>query len=296
MHCYRLFGLVLRSEIALPELREGSGDPDVVISLGKVEGRPETEWVMGLAPVPGGGVVEVRDIGRFGIGGGNRIVVDPEPGVSDRNIRMYLLGSAIGALLHQRRMLPLHANAIALGDRAIAFAGRSGAGKSTLAAAFHDRGCPLLSDDICVLTRDGAGKVEAQPGIPRVRLWRDAVERSGRDAETLDPAFDGTAKYVLPVAEGHAEHPLPLAAIYILAEAEDFAIRPLNGVSAAKALALNTYRGAYVPVIGDPAVHFENCLRVAREVPVFLLDRPWDEARVAETVDRVEAHLAGIGR
>jgi hypothetical protein len=296
MHCYRLFGLVLHSEITLPELRETTGEPDVTITCGKVQGRPETEWVMGLAATPGGGVVEVRDIARFGIGGGNAIIVDPDPQAPERNVRAFLLGSAIGALLHQRRMLPLHANAVALDGRAVAFAGRSGAGKSTLAAAFHDRGCRLLSDDICVVTRDDAGKVEAQPGIPRVRLWRDAVERSGRDTDALDSAFDGTEKYVLPVAEGHAEQPLPLAAIYILAEAEDFAIHALNTVSAAKALALNTYRGAYVPVIGDTAAHFEYCLRVSREVPVFMLDRPWDEARVAETVDRIEAHLAEIDR
>jgi hypothetical protein len=290
---YRLFGLVLRSELPLPELRETDAPADVTIARAEVPTADPARG--GLLPDSDGTLLQMPGVVRFRIRGGDTILVDADPAASEGNIRLYLLGSAMGVILHQRRMLPLHANAIDISGQAIAFVGRSGAGKSTLAAAFHDRGCRLLSDDICVVTRTPAGVVEAQPGIPRVRLRRDAVERSGRDADALDEAFDGADKYVLPV-EGHADAPLPLAAIYVLAEAEDFAIRPLGGAAATQALIANTYRSAYVPEIGDPRGHFENCLRLARQVPMFALERPWDGARLGETVSRIEAHLETLRR
>ena len=51
--------------------------------------------------------------------------IDPEndftaPGASSRNVRVFLLGSAFGALLHQRGLLPLHANAVEVDGRAVA--------------------------------------------------------------------------------------------------------------------------------------------------------------------------------
>jgi hypothetical protein len=295
-HSYRLFGLTFRSEIPLPELRETEdGTPDVVIERGAVP-PPVGTSVKGLTATPDGAVLEVPDIGRFRMQGGARIEVDPDPAASDYAVRLFLLGSAMGALLHQRGLLPLHANAVDFGGRAVAFCGRSGAGKSTLAAAFHDRGRPLLSDDVCVVTPDDGGFL-AQPGIPRVRLWRDAVERSGRDAETLDPAFAGKDKFVLPLGESHAETALPLAAVYALSRPvepiADFRISRLEGLDAAQTLVKFTYRRAFA-LGGDARSHFAACLALSQAVPVFVILRPWDSGRVGELAALVEAHFAGL--
>jgi hypothetical protein len=301
-HHYRLFGLHFASEIALPELRAAppaapAETPDVTIVRAPVED-PGGELAMNLAATPAGAAfLRARDIGRVRVTGGDRIEVDLNPGQSERNMRLFLLGSAMGALLHQRRLLPLHANAIDVGGRAIAFAGHSRAGKSTLAAAFWDRGFPLLSDDICVVTRGADGGFDAQPGIPRVRLWRDAVERTGRDTATLDPAFDGMDKYVLPLSERHAETALPLAAVFILARARAGApvqLNAMSGLAATQALVAQTYRGAYVPLVGDSRAHFEQCVHLPRRVPVFTLKRPWDPALIGEAIDLVATQLESL--
>jgi hypothetical protein len=296
-HCYRLFGLMLRSEIALPELRTApGGEADVTIIRGPVA-QIEGERTQGLIVTPDGAQFDVAGVARFLIRDGNSITVEADPQASGRDLCLYLLGSALSAVLHQRGMLPLHANAIDMGGRAIAFCGRSGAGKSTLAAAFHDRGRPLLTDDICVVTRREPGFV-VQPGIPRVRLWRDAVERSGRDAAVLDPAFAGRDKYVLPIGESHADAPLPLAAIYALGGTGDpdsgFAINRLGGFDATQVLVQRTYRRAYVPLIGDPHRHFEACVALSRGVPVFGIQRPWNGERIGEMIDLVEAHFSEL--
>ena len=97
---------------------------------------------------------------------GNQIVIDAAPDATDRNVRLFLLGSALGALLHQRGLLPLHANAIDLGGGAVAFSGHSGAGKSTIAAWFHDRGHRILADDVCVVGFDQSGRALVH-AVPR---------------------------------------------------------------------------------------------------------------------------------
>ena len=57
-----------------------------------------------------------------------------------------------GALLMQRKILPLHGSAVAIDGKAYAIVGDSGAGKSTLASAFLNKGYQLLSDDVIAVS------------------------------------------------------------------------------------------------------------------------------------------------
>lgn len=297
-YSYRLFGLALRSEVPLPELVPvPAGPADVVIRRGPVPRQRGTGHGGGLHIVNDAPVLDMLGL-RYRIEGGDTITVDADPDASLRNLRLFLLGSAMGALLHQRAILPLHANAIAAGDRAIAFAGRSGAGKSTLADAFHADGYALLSDDICAVVPDADGRFLAQPGIPRMRLWRDALERGGRSADGLDLAYDGADKYVLPLDADAVSGPLPLAAIFFLSDGENSdvptEIAPVPPARGIEQLIANTYRGAYVPLLGDQRRHFETCVALARSVPMYALNRPWNPARIGETVRLVEEHLTAM--
>lgn len=92
--------------------------------------------------------------------------------------------------------------------------------------------------------------------MPRLRLWRDALERSGRAASEADRSFDGEEKFDVPTSGGAPAVPRPLAACYLLAEGEGFGIERLCGASAVAALSENTYRGAYVSLLGPPSRTF----------------------------------------
>jgi hypothetical protein len=292
---YRLFGLNLRSEMDLAGLAPPveAGTADVEIAFGTV---PESDH-SGYRATDDGTLLAVAKVGRYLIREGRQIVIDPAPGATERNLRLFLLGSAIGALLHQRGLLPLHANAIDVGGRAVAFSGHSGAGKSTIAAWFHDRGHTILADDVCVIGFDEGGRALAYPGIPRLRLWREALEASGRDTEAYTRSFDHTDKYDVPtVSEAKAE-PIPLAAIYLLRKAEesggDAGIERLKGVEAVDTLVANTYRGGYLSMIGRTREHLSACVRVARAVPVFRAQRLWGFDRFDEQAQRLSEHACG---
>ena len=278
--CYRLFGLTIASDIDLPELFETNiGLADVVFKRGTVAPLGPSA-ADGVAQVDGGVVVEIPDIARFLIRGGSEIIVDADNCADQRSVRVFLLGTASGVLIHQRGLLPLHANAIELGSGAVAFAGESGAGKSTLAAWFHDRGARIIADDVCVIGLGEGGEALAMPGLPRFRLWREALERSGRSVNDHLRSFGGDDpydKYDVAIAlKGAVEHPLGLRAIFLLARGPQFGIVRQHGVAAAEALFANTYRGGYVNAAGAAAQHYKLCLSVLARTPIFQVTRKWE--------------------
>lgn len=291
---YDLFGLLVQSELPLAELFEGTGEPDVVIRYGAVAATGGE--VPGLTARADGALLSIPEVGRYLIRDGREILVDPLPGVSDRNLRLFLLGSAFGAILHQRGLLPLHANAVEMDGRAVAFMGHSGAGKSTMAAWFLDHGSRVLADDVCVVGPGPAGEPIAHPGIPRLRLWREAIEESGRSVADYELAFDRLDKFNVPTPRPEAGGPLPLSHVYLLERAEPGGdgIRQLQGVAAIDALIANTYRGGYLPLIGAVRRHFEACLDLVRQVPVFSAHRAWGFDRFDPQAAALEAHARAI--
>jgi hypothetical protein len=245
----------------------------------------------GLHSIDDGLLFVEPNIGRYRIAGGCEIVVEAEPGVPERNVRLFLLGSAFGALLHQRGLLPLHANAVEIGGKAVAFMGPSGEGKSTLAAAFHDRGHRILADDVCVIDLEGGRQPLVRPGLPRLRLWRDSIEQSGRDAAHYDRSYAGDEtfeKYDVPLGRSSAvTGPVELAAIYLLARDAKLEIAPLTGLPAAEAVFANTYRGAFVSTAKREHSHWAACVRLVQSVPVYRFSRPRD-------LDALGEHCAAI--
>jgi hypothetical protein len=242
------------------------------------------------AGADGAFLLSVPNVARFEISNGERIVVDPAPGAGERELRVFLLGSAFGALLHQRGMLPLHANSIAVEGHAIAFLGHSGAGKSTLAHWFQRRGFPVLADDVSAISLDSGAT--AYPGVPRLRLWQDALDAAGLGGETFPRSFAGHEKFDVP-ARRNARRPLPLGACYVLAQADDgapAAITRLGRVEAVEALMANTYRGRFVPVMGRTERHLRLCLTLAGRVPVFRASRVWGVADFDEQAEMLKAH------
>jgi len=293
---YRLFGLDVVSDIRLDELGDAaapSATPDVVIRHERIP-PIDGEQVENFSVTPGGaGILNVVGAGRFLIEDGRRILVEPDPAGSERNVRLFLLGSAFGSILHQRGLLPLHANAIEIGGKAIAFLGHSGAGKSTMAAWFHDHGFNDLADDVCVVTQEGARPI-AHPGIPRLRLWREALEASGRNVAEHELSFDDMDKYNVATRAREGAEPLPLGAVYLLERAEagtaGTVITALSGMAAVDALVSNTYRGGYLTMMGGTARHLAACVALARAVPVFTVSRAWGLERLGAELQLIERH------
>ena len=263
-----------------------AAEPDVAIERGTIAG----DWQAGLHGDDSALVLVVPEVARFRISGGKSILVDAAPDVPERNVRLFLLGSAFGALLHQRGLLPLHANAVQVDGKALAFMGESGAGKSTLAAWFHDRGHRIVADDVCVVRFDDEAGAVVSPGIPRLRLWREALAVTGRDAGDYEPSYSGDPsfdKFDVPAADGFGRDRLSLQSVVILDRADEYKVERLTGVAAAEAVFNHTYRGQMVLRAGNAPVHWQTCVRLVREVPIVRWHRMWGIDQIGGQVDQL---------
>ena len=244
--CYAAFGLTFASDLRCPELLPGQGEPDVTITLGSVPSTLPDAVQSGVRyqAAPGRLLLRVDDVARYLVRDGAEVVIDPHPEADEDDVRVFLMASALGALLHQRGLLTLHASAVKVGEGCVAFLGRSGIGKSTLAMAFRQRGYPVLTDDLSVVTFDDAQRALVTPGYPQAKLWRDTLARFAMDPDALRPIRRRLEKRAVPLNGHFHRHPLPCRHVYVLTSAnrDELTLKPLTGPAVFLALKVSRPR------------------------------------------------------
>ena len=125
---YEFFGLTCASEIDLPGCRTAVGVPDAVMRYGSVPAHLDHPVLVGGAfeAGPSHYLLRVQGVAAFWVRHGREVIVERVAGVDDAAVRLFLLGSVLTALMHQRDVLALHASAVAGEAGAIAIAGASG--------------------------------------------------------------------------------------------------------------------------------------------------------------------------
>jgi len=225
---YRAYGLLIRSEIELPELAPVSDpvaagvvsdDParrPVIIETGEVPDRLDGEFRLAswLSHAGERWLVTVPDVGRLLIESGDRIVAQQAHGAHASDLRTYLFGTGFATILLQRGLIPLHVSALLSPVGAIAFTGPSGAGKSTAAATLHaELGWPIICDDVAVLSERG-GKAVIEGGVRRLRLWSDAIDRLDWSTDGLVRDIHRRDKFLVQDTAPFVEGIHDLAALY----------------------------------------------------------------------------------
>lgn len=125
-------------------------------------------------------------------------------------------------MLSQRGEMVLHASAVAVEDKALAFVGRSGEGKSTLCANFNQQGFPLITDDYLLVKRNG-DRYLGYPNYPGFRLWRESRLALSLEVEEDKIKPNYKAKDRIPAAEKAAFslNPSLVQGLYILSSPDD---------------------------------------------------------------------------
>jgi hypothetical protein len=294
---YHIFGLNILSSIPLPArpIADPSCElvPDVVIEYGSTPSalaNPQTKGVYYQA-APEEFLLRVDSVANYFVQDGNHITIMPKSGIGEEEILIFLMGSAMGALLHQRNILVLHAGAIAVNDQSVIFSGDSGIGKSTLAAGFHKRGYPFLADDVCAIAMVD-GKPAVIPGFPRLKLWADVLKKLDKDKDQLKRVrwTHGLEKYFLPVDPPH-QIPMPLKSVFVLetTNADKMEITALKGAGKIDPIIKNTYRLSFLNGLGGKKEHFKQCAAVAAKAAVYLTVRPNKRFLLTELMDMLEA-------
>jgi hypothetical protein len=298
---YRVSGLSVASEIALPGLIPGAPEhaPQVTIRLGEVpESLPQPTasgptWQMAGKQF----LLCIPDIARFLLNDGSEIVVAPEPEADVADLPIFTLAGAFGILLHQREQIVLHASAVRVGDKAVLFCGPSGAGKSTMAAALAQRGFPLVSEDICVVTTTDSRTPFVHPDGRQLKLWAQSINKLDLAGRRGDRVRASLEKFYVDAHDAFSE-PLPLGAIYALREARAPlapGIERPNVVDAALMLRRNAYRPLVVRRMNQKANYFRAATTIANVAGIFHLTRAFDFARIPEVIAWLETHWVDTG-
>lgn len=275
---YEIFGLTLSSDWVLPRLKavadprpvdvqikkaaiSPSGIPNPRVAFPSLQLAPDTAWL------------SIDQVGRFLVTSGERIEVDPDPDADLQSVLLYVLGSCLGAIMHQREQLILHANAIDVGGQALVFAGPSGIGKSTIAACFYKKGYRVLADDLTVI--DGNNKV--LPSYPQIKLWSDSIAHldlgSIRGIQRIRMQVD---KFEVPINDLFQTEPTKVNTIYLLGKGntKDVMVEEVFGLEKLAALQRQVFRRRFAIGMGLQKVISMHCVRLAQVVRVVRITRP----------------------
>ncbi|MBB3860089.1 hypothetical protein GGQ88_001350 [Novosphingobium hassiacum] len=226
---------------------------------------------------------------RFHYRKGRGLTVQLPPAGLDTDFELFLWGTVFGTVAWLNDYVPLHASAVDVGGRVVAFTADSGGGKSTLAASLAARGLPHVCDDTLVVALQPNG-VMALPDAKPLKLWDDALGLASSTA--LRPVYSMPGKnYADPARK--ATGPLPLTDLVFLERGEKVAFEPVTGAAKLALLPATLYRGFVHVARGDRALHEQFLMTLTSQVRVWRLFRPFDSHRFGEDVDTIKAILCG---
>ncbi len=312
---YLVFGLLLRSNLPIPELVPAgapSSNPVVKIHMNaspsrEIPSEPETlTYTSAYTDPTGQPALRIWktadgqflhllyfDGTQFWIDcRGTELWAQWPANLTIEDTATYLLGPVLGLLLRLRGVTCLHASAISVGDRAIAFVGSEGAGKSTTAAKFAQMGYPVISDDVVAIT-ERQGAYHVFPAYPYLCLWSDSVTMvygSGKILPSFSANFD---KRLLSLSGNNLkfeDKQLQLGALFILGERTSLPNAPRVEPLALKEGLLSLVANSYASNLLDKnmrAVEFEVLGRILRRIPVQRLIPHEDPGQIGRLCDVV---------
>jgi hypothetical protein len=304
-----LYGLRIRSDVAVHQgrsvPRQGDADLEVTVGPGMVasderpagvvlahdELSPEA-WYCFVREESGAYILRYASVCDFLVSADLRhVVVRIVEGADPEMVSVFTAGAVPAFALIMGGEAVLHASAVDVGGRVVAFVGQSGMGKSTMAALVCAAGGRLVTDDVLRLETTGSPRCYLGGGELRLRRSSDDVT-DGFDARP-ESRRTGDGRNALKVSSAGSEL-LPLAAIVIPfpdRAATELWLRRLDPVRAVLGLA------SFPRFVGweDPttqAEQFQYLGDICDSVPVYTAQVPWGPPF---PTDLVETILTGAG-
>lgn len=273
---YRAFDLTICTDIVLPLVEIPKRSADIVIEQGMIP--EQLEHITGQAALFTANnhefLMHVPTIARYYVSDGNRIVYQPFESSDIKAIKTHLLASVMGALLHQRGYIVLHASAVEINGSVVLFSGSSGSGKSTAVTALVQKGHRFLGDDVTVLKKIAEGYAICT-GYPFSRLWSDSLNAFDISSKGLEASMKSNDKFI--VSNPSFEHQtLTVKALVLLKlnRYDEYILNKLSGADSVEALLQSVYRRKILYATHDDKQCFSEMMSVLKTLKVFELYRP----------------------
>jgi hypothetical protein len=201
------------------------------------------------------------------------------------------LGPVMSYWLERRGLPTLHASAVSVNGRAVAFLSRHGGGKTGLAAAMVQAGFPLLTDDLLVL-EEKEDCWEVRPAYPEMRMWPDEAEHFVGSPEALPLVQADSEKRRVAIGEGgfglFLDASTPLAGLFLASRRPEgdggVEIQPVPRSEALIELVRHSFSPRLVEAAGLQPARLDRLARLVRAVPVRRLVYPSGFDRLPEVV------------
>ena len=237
--------------------------------------------------------MQVEGVGRYYARDGREVEYAPVKGASRETLELYLNGSVYGAILHQRKILPLHGSSFVLDGKGILVCGEAGAGKSSVTASFVFNGAGFLTDDVTpMVIREGVPMIMALSD--RIKLWDDTLKQLGLKNKGLKKIAPDNEKYYYPVSKVGSEY-FPLNMVFIISAGHEAGVlmREVTGADKFVALRNEIYRWEYLEGMKEnEEVYFRTLSGIASTVKVFAVRRS-DATGITELRETLEKIIAG---
>ncbi|KAB7671710.1 aldolase [Bacillus sp. B1-b2] len=281
IYYYDAFGSKIYSEFYLPELikyvdKQTKTDIHIIKKDLQEEwsskSNPHSHFVFSHDSV----LFCAQGIAIFSIERGSNIYVCPLDNNKQDEIRLYLLGTCMGALLMQRNILPLHGSAIAINGKAYAIVGECGAGKSTLARAFIEKGYKLITDDIIPLVETTNKGSVVIPSYPYQKLWLESLNSFKMDADNYQAIAYREEKYSVPIQMQYENKALPLVGVIELKKERCSTIKykEVLNLERLQTLYMHTFRNIFLQPLGLLPWHLSTTTRLLESIKIVQITRP----------------------
>jgi hypothetical protein len=236
--------------------------------------------------------LNVIDVASYRVKNGNSVQVFAHEKADLASIKLFLNGSVLGAVLHQRGILPFHGSCFQYEQKGILICGQSGAGKSSVTAAFCQSGAVFINDDITPVEITES-ETNIIPIKTRIKLWDDSIKKleiENDDFDKIRPCLD---KFYLPNAE-EFQSKQALHHIFILIQhnKEEFESHELEGMAKYNVLRQQIYRKMYLKGMPErQKAYFKQLLLLAKNVKVTRIMRP-QIAAITATMEYIKQELA----
>ena len=135
--------------------------------------------------------MSVPDIADYYSEDGKRVYLNWKEPLQKKSVELYLNGSVLGSILHQRNILALHGSSFQLEGRTVIICGDSGFGKSSITFTI----CKLyqagfLTDDITPIRQGRIMQISE-----RLKLWKDTLDELDMETNDLNQIYPEMDKY-----------------------------------------------------------------------------------------------------
>uniref|UniRef100_UPI004056B721 hypothetical protein n=1 Tax=Acetatifactor sp. TaxID=1872090 RepID=UPI004056B721 len=295
MFFYKVYGLVFRSNIEMPQLLEATQpcEVDADIIVGKV---PESviERAKGTIGEDDGACIWFHNSKAYFYITVSEIMVEPKEGWEIKQIVPFIQGYCFAFFFRKRGMHAVHCSALRGEKGAVLISGYSGAGKSTISDFLLKDGYQLMADDVAIVKVEN-DRVLVYPAFPVRKMCRDALVREDYNTDELEYIDEQRDKFAVPYEGEFNENPTELYRMIVLKKQSTgrVCINRLKAGEALEEFLANLFLAGTFSYMKFPPEQMMNALGiVSRMKGMYTITRPLD----SDTLDQIYAEVRAIIR